>query len=83
VPMEEPLGYRIDALPEEPSAVFHASPVEQTCPTSDDPSPLGRGVGPSFNDLDDPATGDLAPPSASLRGARGLAGSSPLRRRRL
>jgi len=39
---EPPLGYAIDEL--EP-----ASPAQATGPTSDDPSPLGRDVGPLSN----------------------------------
>jgi len=43
VPKEEPLGYRIDAMPDlEPSS---SADAQATGPTSDDPSPLGRDVG--------------------------------------
>jgi|SRR6516165_5965919 hypothetical protein len=42
VGQEPPLGYAIDEL--EP-----ASPAQATGPTSDDPSPLGRDVGPLSN----------------------------------
>jgi hypothetical protein len=78
--VEPPLGLDNPALDYPSSAVLHPSPAEQLGPTSDAPSPLGqRDVG-SFSS-DDPTTGGLASPSASPRGARGLVGSSPFRRR--
>jgi hypothetical protein len=75
---EPALGYRIDAM--EPSTVFSSvSPVEQTDGPTDPATPLAGGS--SFSQSDDPATEGTAPPSASSRGARGLAGSSPPFRR--
>jgi hypothetical protein len=78
LPDEPPLGLDNPTL-EEPSTVLLSSPGEATGPTSDDPSPLGRGVG-SFSS-DDPTTEGLAPPSVTPRAQRGGVGSSPFRRR--
>jgi hypothetical protein len=72
--IEPPLGFDNPAL--EPSSSCSA---QATGPTSDDPSPLGRAVGPLSSD--DPATEGLAPPSVTLRAQRGGVGSSPFRRR--
>jgi len=75
LPPEPALGYRVDEL--EPLA----PPVEAQAPgpTSDDPSPLGRGVG-LLSRIGDPAREFPSPPGTS---SDVNAGSLPLRRRRL
>src|SRR5262249_46710838 len=76
LPAEEPLGYRIDAMLElEPSSSAEA---QATGPTSDDPSPLGRGVG-LLSRTGDPARDIPSPPGTFSN----VAGSLPLRRRKL
>ena len=75
VPAEPPLGYSVDAL--EPSAALLSSSVEQTGPTSDDP-PLGRGVGPSFEEGDPAGVHFPNPPGTRVRAA----GSLPIMKRR-
>jgi hypothetical protein len=78
LPPEPPLGFDNPAL--EPASL--ASPAQAPGPTSDDPSPLGRGVGPSFfSQTSDPAGSSIANPPG--RSFPNVAGSLPLRRRKL
>jgi hypothetical protein len=80
LPNEEPLGYRIDELPEpepaSPSSV--AAPATDGLPAPSSPASMSDAGGPSFS-LSDPTSEDF--PASGQRGQR--VGSLPFRRRRM
>jgi hypothetical protein len=81
---EPPLGYAIDA--QEPSTGFLSSPVEQpdgplAPSTATSPSAVSSNGPSSFSRSYDPATEDQRI-SPSTRMTRGVAGSSPIMKRR-